>query len=119
MRTFVVGATALALALLAGEASARSRQSEASLETGIAAIHSWVKIGRKTCMLDHFHDGSGTGRTRRQAQRAAIGSWRDFTAWEYGDPWGRYSIAASRKMTCSRQSPTWHCAVEARPCRPY
>jgi hypothetical protein len=87
-------------------------------ETGIAGIHTWVKTGRKTCLADHFHNGSGTGATRPQAERAAIQSWVDFTAWEYGGSWGRYSLAASKKMTCSREE-GWSCDVEARPCRPH
>lgn len=113
MRKLGVGAAALTVALFAGEAVGEPQ------ETGIAAIHAWVKVGRKTCMADHFHDGSGTGATRATAERAAIRSWTEFTAWEYGDPWGRYSMAASKKTTCSQESPTWRCAVEARPCRPY
>jgi hypothetical protein len=88
-------------------------------ETGIAKIHAWVKVGRKTCMLDHFHDGSGKGPARAQAERVAIRSWAEFTAWEYGESWGRYSVAASKKMTCSPMAVGWSCAVEARPCRPY
>jgi hypothetical protein len=88
-------------------------------ETGIAKIHTWVKAGHRTCMLDHFHYGSGKGRTRAQAERAAIRSWAEFTAWEYGESWGRYSVAASKKMTCSPMAVGWSCAVEARPCRPY
>jgi hypothetical protein len=117
MRKLVASATALTVLLIAGEAAGRPKSK--SPETGMAEIHAWVKVGRKTCMLDHFHDGSGTGSTRAQAERAAVRSWAEFTAWEYGDPWGRYSIASSKKMTCSRESPTWRCAVEARPCRPY
>jgi hypothetical protein len=70
-------------------------------------------------MLDHFHDGSGKGPTRAQAERVAIRSWAEFTAWEYGESWGRYSVAASKKMTCSPMAVGWSCAVEARPCRPY
>jgi len=112
-----MGAGALTLALLAGEAAAA--QSHESQETGIAAIHAWVKIGRKTCMFDHFHDGSGNGPTRAKAEAAAIRAWIDFTAWEYGTPWGRYTIAASKKSTCTRDGSTWTCAVEARACRPY
>jgi hypothetical protein len=119
MRTLAVGAAMLGLALLAGEAVAVARQSARAQETGVAEIHSWVKVGHKTCMLDHFHDGSGTGPTRAMAERAAIRAWVEFTAWEYGSPWGRYSIAASRKATCSQEAGAWRCAVEARPCRPY
>jgi hypothetical protein len=99
--------------LLAGGAVAQSQ------ETGLAEIHIWVKVGRKTCMVDHFHDGSGTGKSRAEAERAAIRAWVEFTAWEYGPPWGRYSLAASKKATCSRESDSWRCGVEARPCRPY
>jgi hypothetical protein len=88
-------------------------------ETGIAKVHPWVKVGSKTCMLDHFHDGSGNAPARAQAQRAAIRSWADFTAWEYGNAWGRYSIAVGKEMRCSQRSGGWSCAVKARPCRPY
>jgi hypothetical protein len=112
-------ACALALAATSGIAQAQSRRAQEAQETGIAEIHQWVKIGRKTCMLDHFHDGSGSGSTRAEAERAAIKAWAEFTAWEYGTPWGRYSIAASRKADCSRSSGGWTCAVQARPCRPY
>jgi hypothetical protein len=113
MRTSLAGACALVLAAALGGERAHSQ------ETGIAEIHSWVKVGRKTCMLDHFHDGSGRARTRANAQRAAIISWSEFTAWEYGTPWGRYAIAASKKMECERIPEGWRCAVQARPCRPY
>jgi hypothetical protein len=112
MRSSVAGACALAIAgLLAGNAAAQ--------ETGVASIHSWVKVGRKTCMLDHFHDGNGNGKTKAQAEKAAITSWAEFTAWEYGPPWGRYSIAVSKSMKCSQDGGMWNCHVQARPCRPY
>ena len=61
-------------------------------ETGVASIHSWVKIGGKTCLVDHYHDGSGTGSSRASAQAAAIRSWAEFTTWEYGNSWGRYGL---------------------------
>ena len=116
MRSLLVSAAALCLLLAAGRAVAHSSYEE----TGIAGIHAWVKVGRKTCMVDHFHDGSGTGPTRIMAERAAIRAWAEFTAWEYGSAWGRYAMAASKKATCSREGgSSWRCAVEARPCRPY
>jgi hypothetical protein len=115
MKKSVTGACALALAgLLAGGASAQQGG-----ETGVAEIHSWVKVGRKTCMLDHYHDGQGTGRTKALAEKSAILSWSEFTAWEYGSPWARYSIAVSKGMECSPASGSWSCHVQARPCRPY
>jgi hypothetical protein len=114
MRKCVAGALALTLlAVCAGQAAAQGD------ETGVASIHELVKVGRKTCMLDHFHDGSGSGATRRQAEQAAIQSWVEFTAFEYGDAWGRYSIAASKQMGCSQGSGSWTCQLQARPCRPY
>lgn len=113
MKKSLAGACAVILvAMLSGDAVAQGA------ETGVASIHAWVKVGRKTCLVDHFHNGDGTGATRAQAERAAILSWSEFTAWEYGTPWGRYSIAVSKKMSCS-ESGSWSCAVEARPCRPY
>jgi hypothetical protein len=114
MKKSLLGACALAL-VGAFQAGAVVQ----AQETGMASIHSWVKVGRKTCLVDHFHNGDGTGTTRLEAERAAITAWTEFTAWEYGDPWGRYSNAVSRKMTCSRDGSSWSCALEARPCRPY
>ena len=114
MRKCVASACALAMvAIGTGNAAAQGG------ETGVAAIHQWVKVGRKTCMVDHFHDGNGTGTNRRQAEQAAIRSWAEFTAWEYGGVWGRYAIAASKTMNCGQGSGSWTCAVQARPCRPY
>jgi hypothetical protein len=116
MRRLLVGAAALSLALAAGTAAV---QAAAYDETGIAGIHAWVRVGRKTCMADHFHDGLGRGPTRLYAERAAIRAWAEFTGWEYGGAWGRYALAANRRATCSREEGGWRCAVEARPCRPF
>jgi hypothetical protein len=114
MRQCTAAACGLALvAILAGEASAQGA------ESGMASIHQWVKVGRKTCMLDHFHDGNGTGATKREAERAAVVAWTEFTVWEYGTPWGRYTNAVSKKMDCSPGGGGWTCHVQARPCRPY
>jgi hypothetical protein len=86
-------------------------------ETGLAGLHSWVKVGRKTCMLDHFHDGIGTGKTKRDAERAAIRGWEAFTIWEYGRPWGRYAISESKRATCTKTSDgAFNCQVTSRPC---
>lgn len=114
MRRQGVGGCVLVLSILTGLMG----PVQAAEETGIASIHTWVKIGRKTCLLDHFHSGTGNAATRAQAERQAVQSWVDFTAWEYGGSWGRYSIAASKKMNCERTE-SWSCFLEARPCRPY
>ena len=85
--------------------------------TGLAAMHAKVRKGSKICFLDHFHSGSGSGRTKKAAMRDAIQSWAGFTAFEYGTTWARYRLAASRQMACSRSGKSWQCATEARPCR--
>ena len=86
-------------------------------DTGLASLHDWIRIGGKTCMADHFHDGSGSGPTRGLAQAAAVRAWQDFTAWEYGGRWGSYGYAISRSVRCSGVRGNVSCSVSARPCR--
>ena len=88
-------------------------------DSGLASIHDWkTEPGRRVCMSDHFHDGSGTGATRKEAEAAARSSWVSFTIFEYGTDWGSYALAASQKMECGNASgQTWSCAASARPCR--
>jgi hypothetical protein len=77
----------------------------------------WVSVGRKTCMESHFHDGNGTGKTKKDAERAAIQSWESFTIWEYGSPWGRYTASESKRTTCDMAADkTFSCQVSSRPC---
>ena len=48
-------------------------------ETGFAGMHSWSKVGKKTCMTDHTHYGSSSGhKTKRRAMAAAIKDWQEF-----------------------------------------
>lgn len=110
----VFGASMLALISMGMPGAARAQEG-----MGLAGIHDWIKVGRKTCMADHFHDGSGTGASKAQAQAAAIRAWADFTAWEYGNQWGRYSIALSKSVSCTGGRGSVSCSVSARPCRPY
>jgi hypothetical protein len=86
-------------------------------ETGVASIHSWVRVGGKTCLVDHYHDGSGSGASKSAAQAAAIRSWVEFTAWEYGSSWGRYGLAVGKSMNCDRGMSGWSCSTSARACR--
>jgi hypothetical protein len=86
-------------------------------ETGLAAIHQWVSVGRKTCMESHYHDGNGSGKTKKDAERAAIRSWESFTIWEYGQPWGRYAASESKTATCDMAADkSFSCQVTSRPC---
>jgi hypothetical protein len=86
-------------------------------ETGIAAIHPWVKVGRRTCFTDHYHYGSGRGVTQAHARAAAINSWVWPTDLEYGSSWANYRLAAGKDMKCARNGTVWTCDTQARPCR--
>ena len=46
-----------------------------------------------------------------------IRAWQEFTDFEYGSDWARFSRAAAKRVRCSRRSAGWYCDVEARPCR--
>jgi hypothetical protein len=99
----------LALGLAASRAAAQEGM-------GLAGIHTWVKIGGKTCMADHFHDGQGIGPTKAQAQAAAIRAWIDFTAWEYGRRWAKWQLSVSKSANCSGSRGNISCSVQSRPC---
>jgi hypothetical protein len=87
-------------------------------ETGMAGIHSWRKVGKKTCLVDHFHDGSGSGTTQKLAELAAVRSWVSFTDLEYGSDWADFRQANSRSMKCNREDVArWTCRAEAVACR--
>ena len=83
---------------------------------GLAGMHAWLKVGGKTCMADHFHDGQGSGASKAQAQAAAVRAWADFTAWEYGRRWARWQLSASKSENCSGSRGSISCNVSARPC---
>jgi hypothetical protein len=87
-------------------------------QTGVAGIHGWAPVGRnKTCLATHFHSGNGSGKTKKDAERAAIRNWEAFTTWEYGESWGRYSLSASKTINCDRTSASeFSCQVSSRPC---
>lgn len=110
MSKVIAGGFAIAGVLLA--AAPASAQSLADV------LHAQRQEGARICVVDHFHYGSGSGSTRQAAERDAAGGWMSFTALEYGDNWGRWSLAASKAMNCSQSGGNWSCSAEARPCRP-
>ena len=85
--------------------------------TGFDSMHAQARVGNKMCMVDHWHYGNGTGKTKAQAQRDAISSWQSFTDFEYGSDWARFSKAVAKKISCSGSGVSYSCQVEARPCR--
>jgi hypothetical protein len=111
MRRLVL--SSLAVLVLMGVAPALAN------ETGLAGIHAWMKIGKKTCMVDHFHSGTGSGPTKKLAEAAAARDWAGFTAFEYGTTWANPSIAVSRTMQCTQDGAAWSCQMDARACRPF
>lgn len=87
-------------------------------ETGLAGIHTWIKVGRKTCFGDHLHVGNSSGKSsERRALRAAITSWEEFTAAEYGTDWAYFRNAIKKMKGCSKDSEGWGCTVEGTPCK--
>ncbi|MCH9807306.1 MAG: hypothetical protein K0U74_06220 [Alphaproteobacteria bacterium] len=86
-------------------------------DTGMAGIHSWKKVGRKTCLDGHTHVGNSSGqRTKKVALKAAIKDWQEFTAFEYGTDWAYFKRAHDRMKACSRDTTGWGCSIEATPC---
>ena len=101
-----------AVAVLAAIPAARAG------ETGLAAIHdSAMTSGNRLCMTSHFHEGTGTGSSRKEAEEGAKQSWISFTAFEYGSDWGSYNIASAKTMNCSQSGSAWSCFTQAHPCR--
>lgn len=108
---------ALTAGLLATAAATFSVTPATADESGLAASHTWRKERGRVCFADHWHYGSGSGRTRKAAERDAIVAWASFVDFEYGSNWARFAKAASKKMSCSPSSSGWDCSLEARPCR--
>jgi hypothetical protein len=107
----------LALAVLAAGMMLGASAPVLAQDSGLVGLHDKRREGGRLCMSDHFHDGAGSGATRKAAEAGAIRNWVEFTAWEYGGAWGSYSNAASKSMRCSNSGGSWSCSTSARPCR--
>ena len=107
----------LGAAVVIASIGATVAPTSAAQEEGLAGMHSWRRVGGRTCFSDHSHDGSGTGSSRRQAEGAAIRNWISFTALEYGNAWAHYSMAVGKTMRCDSSGQSWWCSTEAYPCR--
>ena len=81
-----------ALLALAGALSLAATAAIAD-DTGLAYSHTLRKEGGRTCMADHYHSGSGEGRSKDAARASAVRSWIDFTNFEYGSAWARFGAA--------------------------
>ena len=103
-------AAGLAVATLAGPAMAE--------DTGLAtSLHETRAEGGRLCLVDHYHDGQGSGRSKSQAEGEAIKAWSSFTSFEYGSSWASFGNAAGKSMKCAGSGASWDCHVSARACR--
>lgn len=87
--------------------------------TGLENIHTLKRVGRKLCMIDHYHYGTGDSKkSKALALKSAKRGWADFVSMEYGSAWARFSLAGSKGAKCTKQGRRgYHCSIEARPCR--
>jgi hypothetical protein len=88
-------------------------------ESGMASIHSWRKVGKKTCLIDHEHNGNGSGLNRKTAELAAIRAWIGFTDLEYGSAWANFNNAIGKQVRCGSGIGGIQCDLLATPCRPW
>lgn len=86
-------------------------------DTGLASMHDLRKEGGRTCMTSHAHSGAGVGRTKPAAMKAALQSWYEYTAWEYGTVWARWAKSAAKRVSYTKEPDGWAASVESRPCR--
>jgi hypothetical protein len=110
---FMRGACGCAILLAGGIAVSSPAYAD---ETGLASIHAWRAERGMTCMVDHYHQGSGEGPTKSRARAAAITSWQEFTAFEYGTDWAYFRYAGSKSVGYMKTPDGWQATVEGRPC---
>ncbi len=102
---------------LAGSALLAALSPATADDTGLANMHDLRKERGKLCMADHWHSGSGEGKSKASARKAAIRSWADFTNFEYGTVWAHFSLAAAAETRYTKTASGWSAAIDARPCR--
>lgn len=87
-------------------------------DTGLAqSLHDLGRQGGRLCMLSHSHSGSGEGPTKKAAMAAAVRSWFEYTAWEYGTDWARWGKSAGKSVGYTKTQSGWSATVESRPCK--
>lgn len=86
-------------------------------DSGMASMHDWRREGGRTCMVDHFHYGSGSGPTKQKAIADAAASWSSFTDFEYGRNWASFKRSANKQINATQSSTGWTADVSSRPCR--
>lgn len=103
--------------LLASAAALMSGIAARANDTGFAYGHDLRKEGGRLCMSDHYHSGSGAGKTKAAALAAAARSWADFTNFEYGSAWARWSLARGKDVRYTKEAAGYSADIDARPCK--
>jgi hypothetical protein len=100
-------AFAAAVAVSAGLASAQQM------------MHEEKRVGKLSCMVDHYHFGSSKGKTsKKEAEQEAVASWADFVDFEYGSAYASWKASQGKSVECSKDgSGLWGCSISSRPCR--
>ena len=82
-------------------------------------LHDERRVGKLSCMVDHYHFGSSKGQTSKKAAEAdAVGSWSDFVDFEYGSAYGSWKASVGKSVDCAKDgSGLWGCTLSSRPCR--
>jgi hypothetical protein len=114
LRSLIVAGSVAAAALVVGTTAIPVARAS---ETGVASIHSWRKVGKRTCLVNHDHQGSGSGISKAIAQRNAIDSWTSFTDFEYGSSWANFKLAIEKRISCEPTGSGYNCSLSAVPCR--
>jgi hypothetical protein len=106
---WVAAALGIGLGLAGWSAGAAAQQT----------LHEEVRVGKNSCMVDHYHFGSSKGMASKKAAEAeAVASWANFVDFEYGGAYASWKIAAGKQVDCAKDGGgTWGCSVSARPCR--
>lgn len=84
---------------------------------GLDSMHEQRREAGRVCMSDHFHYGSGAGRTKPIALADAISSWQSFTDFEYGGRWASWKRSASKEIKYASTPQGFAADISSRPCR--
>ena len=105
-------ASALALGLVMAPGGA------AIAQDGLAGLHSWVRVGGRTCMLDHFHDGSGSGSTVAAGAAGRHPGLDRLHGLGVRQPLGQLRrVHQQENVVLGRARGNYSCSVSSRPCR--
>lgn len=82
-------------------------------------LHAEQRVGKWSCMVDHYHFGSSKGLTSKKAAEAdAAASWSNFVDFEYGGAYASWKASQSKQVDCAKDgSGLWGCTLSSRPCR--